>query len=152
MKLVKTRYEPLIREVRFDTHIYTKAVVNRHGNMQDLNCVIVVPEISSEELRVQLKEEIKDQKKAQKIIDQADEIHSRIVALINDNPQGVVIKLGAGGSHTPPDSLSNYKILNWKDDTKDMGVKIHSDLMAEVKKAVLDRFAKVEVAPSWFKL
>jgi KaiC/GvpD/RAD55 family RecA-like ATPase len=152
MKLVKTRYEPLIREVRFDTHIYTKAVVNRHGNMQDLNCVIVVPEISSEELRVQLKEEIKDQKKAQKIIDQADEIHSRIVALINDNPKGVVIKLGAGGSHTLPDSLANYKILNWKDDIKDMGVKIHSDLMAEVKKAVLDRFAKVEVAPSWFKL
>jgi KaiC/GvpD/RAD55 family RecA-like ATPase len=152
MKLVKTRYEPLIREVRFDTHIYTKAVVNRHGNMQDLNCVIVVPEISSEELRVQLKEEIKDQKKAQKIIDQADEIHSRIVALINDNPKGVVIKLGAGGSHTPPDSLVNYKILNWKDDIKDMGVKIHSDSMAEVKKAVLDRFAKVEVAPSWFKL
>jgi KaiC/GvpD/RAD55 family RecA-like ATPase len=152
MRLGKTRYEPIIREVRFDTHIYTKAVVNRHGNMQDINCVIVVPEISSEELRVQLKEEIKDQKKAQKIIDQADEIHSRIVALINDNPQGVVIKLGAGGSHTPPDSLANYKILNWKDDIKDMGVKIHSDSMAEVKKAVLDRFAKLEVAPSWFKL
>lgn len=152
IKLAKTRYEPLIREVRLDTHVYTKAVVNRHGNMQELNCIIVVPEISSEEIRVQLKEEIKDQKKAAKILDQADEVYAKVVDLINNNPQGVIIKLGAGGSHTPPDALANYRILNWRDDLKALGVKIHSDQQAEVKKAVLDRFAKVEVAPSWFKL
>jgi KaiC/GvpD/RAD55 family RecA-like ATPase len=152
MKLVKTRYEPLIREVRFDTHIYTKAVVNRHGNMQDLNCVIVVPEVSTEETRVQLKEEVKNQKKLQKILDQSDELHSKIVSFVNNYPQGVIIKLGAGGSHTPPSALAHYRVLNWKDDLQAMGIKIHSDMMAEVKKAVLDRFDKVEVAPSWFKL
>lgn len=151
MKLGKTRYEPLVREVRFDTHIYTKAVVNRHGNMQDLNCVIVVPEISSEHIRMQLKEQSKDQRKAQKVLDQADEVHTKLIDLINNNPQGVAIKLGAGGSHTPPASIAHYKILNWKD-VEEWGVKINGDHKAEVKKAVLDRFAKVEVAPSWFKL
>lgn len=152
MKLAKTRYEPTIREVRFDTHIYTKAVVNRHGNLQELNCIIVVPEISSEEIRVQLKEEIKDQKKNQAVLDKADEIHARIMGLINAHPEGVVMKIGSGGSHHAPASLANYKIFNWKEDLDAWGIKINSDQRTEVKKAVIDRFAKVEVYPSWFKL
>jgi hypothetical protein len=152
MKLAKTRYEPLIREVRFDTHVYTKPVVNRHGNLQELNCIIVVPEISSEEIRVQLKEEIKDQKKNQAVLDKADEIHARIMSLINAHPEGVVMKIGSGGSRHAPASLSNYKIFNWKDDLDAWGIKISSDQRSEVKKAVIDRFAKVEVYPSWFKL
>lgn len=152
MKLSKTRYEPIVRELRFDTHIYSKAVVNRHGNMQDLNCIIVVPEISSEEIRHELKAEIKEEKRNQAIIDKADECYSYLQSVINSNPQGVIFKKGSGGSHKPPASLDGLFVLNWADVLAAVPGASDGAIKREVKDAVFARFDSVEVAPSWFKL
>jgi KaiC/GvpD/RAD55 family RecA-like ATPase len=152
MKLVKTRYEPLIREVRFDTHIYTKAVVNRHGNMQDLNCVIVVPEISTEEMRQELKSEIKDQKRNQQILDKADEAFTYVQSVINSHPNGVIVKKGSGGSSTPPDSLNEYHVLSWSDVLAAVPGASDGTIKKEVKDAVFARLTTQEVAKSWYKI
>jgi hypothetical protein len=152
MNLVKTRYEPLIREVRFDTHIYNKAVVNRHGNMQDLNCVIVVPEISTEEMRQELKAEAKDKKRNQQILDKADEVFTYVQAVINSHPNGVIVKKGSGGSASPPDSLNGYHVLNWSDVLTAVPGASDGNIKKEIKDAVFARLTTAEVARSWFKL
>ena len=151
MKLLKTRYEPLIREVRFDTHIYTKAVVNRHGNMQDLNCIIVVPEISSEEKRQEIKAQFKDEKRNQQILDKADEVYSYVQSILNSTPSGVIVKKGSGGNSKPPEHLSQYTVLSWADVLAAVPGASDGSIKREVKNAVFARFKTTEVAPSWFK-
>ncbi len=48
LRLIKTRYEPVFREILLISHIHHEAVINRHGNMQDVNCVIVSPQASKQ--------------------------------------------------------------------------------------------------------
>ena len=152
MKLSKTRYEPSIRELRFDTDTFSKPVVNRHGNMQDLNCIIVVPQISSEEIRHELKAEIKEEKRNQAIMDKAEEVYSYVQSVINAHPQGVIFKKGSGGHHKPPAALESYHLLNWAEVLAAVPGAADGNIKREVKDAVFARFDAVELAPSWYKL
>jgi KaiC/GvpD/RAD55 family RecA-like ATPase len=152
MKLSKKRYEPLINELRFDTHKFTKPVLNRHGNIQELSCIIVIPQISSEEIRQEMRSDIKNEKRLQAIADKAEEAYSYIHSLINQNPNGVIFKKGSGGHHKPPAALEGHHVLSWADVLSAVPGAADSSIKREVKDAVFARFSAVEVAPTWFKL
>jgi KaiC/GvpD/RAD55 family RecA-like ATPase len=152
MRLSKTRYEPTTREVRFDTHMYSKPVVNRHGNLQELNCVTVVPHPSSEEHRQELKAEIKDQKRSQQIMDKADEAYAYIQTTLNAHPTGVIVKKGSGGSPNPPDTLNQMHVLSWADVLSAVPGSSDGALKRDIKDAVFARLVLREVGKSWFQI
>jgi len=57
LKLRKTRYEPMVREIRAETRRHTIAVVDDQGDLQDMVLTYTIPMESNQDERVQLRQQ-----------------------------------------------------------------------------------------------
>ena len=152
MRLIKTRYEPIVREIRFDSQVFVEVVVSRHGNMQDITCVVAIPQESSEEKRLQEKSERSEEGKEQKIRDKCDSVCLAITNTINQHPEGIVWKVGTGGSNNKPDQYANYHAFKLQDVIESIKGADQSDIKPRIRARVHTEFVPEGMTSGWFVL
>lgn len=115
LKLTKTRYEPTFREIRFDSQTFTEVVVDSDGEMQEIVCRVSTPHISSEELRIKAAAERSEENAKSAIMDKCDEACSYIQSVINQHPEGVIIRKGSHVPKSPAPEMQGCYKLQWDD-------------------------------------
>jgi len=148
MRLIKTRYEPIHREISFQTHIHNEVVITRHGNMQDVQCITVIPYPTSESSRKQEAAQRIEENKSQRVMDKCDTAAAFVQTIINEHPEGVVIRRG---SNAPKDCRSHpdaYK-LDWADIYAAVPGSSKGDVKRAIGLSVLRRFAPDAENNSW---
>lgn len=151
LRLVKTRYEPVFREVLLISQIHHEAVVNRHGNMQDVNCIIVTPQISSAEDRKQAQAERINDTKQQRIQDKCDKAVNYVQSVINKHQQ-VIIRKGSHCPKFPPSELANHYMLEWSEIYQQVPGADRSDVKKAVGTAIFKTFNDTELTNLWVQL
>jgi hypothetical protein len=151
MKLTKTRYEPDFREIRFDSQLFPETVIDANGDPQTMLCRIAIPNPSAEEARKQIQAEKVQDKQQQKAQDAADEACNYVQDIINQNPQGVIMRKGKGNFKVP-DDLSHCYVLTWDQLYNDVPKADHGDNRRAVGAAIFQRFAANQPASGWVKL
>ena len=151
LRLIKTRYEPVFREVLLISQMYHEAVVNRHGNMQDVNCIIVTPQISSAEDRKQAQAERINDTKQQRIQDKCDKAVNYVQSVINKHQQ-VIIRKGSHCPKFPPPELANHYMLEWSEIYQQVPGADRSDVKKAVGTAIFKTFNDTELANLWVQL
>jgi KaiC/GvpD/RAD55 family RecA-like ATPase len=152
LRLVKTRYEPAFREIMLVSHIHTEAVVNRHGSLQEVKCVIVTPQSSSEADRKQLMASKSDAKQKQKIQDKSDEVCAFIQSVINRHPEGVIIRKGSHVPKKPPEDMQECYQLQWDDVYQHVPGADKGEMRRAVGVAIFARFAPDAGDNCWVQL
>jgi hypothetical protein len=148
MRLIKTRYEPIHREISFQTHIHNEVVITKHGNMQDVQCITVIPYPTSEASRKQEAAARIEDSKSLRIMDKCDTAAAFVQSVINEHPEGVVIRRG---SNAPKDCRSHpdaYK-LDWADIYAAVPGASKGDVKRAIGLSVLRRFAPNAENNSW---
>jgi hypothetical protein len=153
LKLTKTRYEPVFREIRFDSQTFIEAVTDDEGELQEIVCRVSIPHVSSEELRIKSAAEKTDEYMQAAIMDKCDEACSFVQHIINTSPDGVIIQRGPGRI-TVPKNMTQMVGLKW-DDILDQikGAKSNHDVTKAIKQAVMTRFGVDHMGrPGWVQL
>ena len=151
LRLIKTRYEPVFREVLLISQMHHEAVINRHGNMQDVNCIIVTPQISSAEDRKQAQAERINDTKQQRIQDKCDKAVNYVQSVINKHQQ-VIIRKGSHCPKFPPPELANHYMLEWSEIYQQVPGADRSDVKKAVGTAIFKTFNDTELANLWVQL
>ena len=152
MTLVKKRYQPLITELRFKTHVNNEVTISRYGKPQDVVCITVTPTESSKMDRQQSAEEEKNEKQNQRAMDKADEACAYVQSVINAHPEGVIIRRGSTASRTIPSDWKTCHQLHWDDVFEHVPGSSRGDVKRAVGTAVFSRFAPDAPASGWVKL
>jgi hypothetical protein len=148
MRLIKTRYEPIHREISFQTHIHNEVVLTRHGNMQDVQCITVIPYPTSESSRKQEAAARIEDSKSLRIMDKCDTAAAFVQSIINEHPEGVVIRRGSNAPkdcRTHPDA---YK-LDWADIYAAVPGSSKGDVKRAIGISIFRRFAPNPINNSW---
>ena len=148
MRLIKTRYEPIHREISFQTHIHNEVILTRHGNMQDVQCITVIPYPTSESSRKQEAAQRIEENKSQRVMDKCDTAAAFVQTIINEHPEGVVIRRG---SNAPKDCRSYpdaYK-LDWADIYAAVPGSSKGDVKRAIGISIFRRFAPNPINNSW---
>jgi hypothetical protein len=148
MRLIKTRYEPIHREISFQTHIHNEVVVTKHGNMQDVQCITVIPYPTSEASRKQEAAARIEDSKSLRIMDKCDTAAAFVQSIINEHPEGVVIRRG---SNAPKDCRNHpdaYK-LDWADIYAAVPGSSKGDVKRAIGISIFRRFAPNPINNSW---
>ena len=151
LRLIKTRYEPVFREILLISHIHHEAVINRHGNMQDVNCVIVSPQASSAEDRKLAQIDRVNDTKQQRIQDKCDKAVFFVQSLINKHQQ-VIIRKGSHCPKTPPPELASFYQLEWSEIYQNVPGADRSDVKKAVGTAIFHNFNDTELSNLWVQL
>lgn len=151
LRLVKTRYEPVFREILLISHIHHEAVVNRHGNMQDVNCVIVSPQASSAEDRKLAQIERVNDTKQQRIQDKCDKAVIFVQSMINKHQQ-VIIRKGSHCPKIPPPELASFYQLEWSEIYQNVPGADRSDVKKAVGTAIFHNFNDTDLNNLWVQL
>jgi hypothetical protein len=114
-------------------------------------CRIAVPYPSTESDRKQIQAEKIQDKQHQKAQDAADEACNYIQNIINQNPQGVILRRGKGNFKVP-DDLNHCYVLTWDQLYNDVPKADHGDARRAVGAAIFQRFAANQPASGWVKL
>ena len=152
MTLVKKRYQPLITELRFKTHVNNEVTISRYGKPQDVVCITVTPTESSKMDRQQSAEEEKNEKQNQRAMDKADEACAYVQSVLNAHPEGVIIRRGSTASRTIPSDYKTCHQLHWDDVFEHVPGSSRGDVKRAVGAAVFSRFAPDAPASGWVKL
>ena len=148
MRLIKTRYEPIHREISFQTHIHNEVVITRHGNMQDVQCITVIPYPTSESSRKQEAAARIEDSKSLRIMDKCDTAAAFVQSIINEHPEGVIIRRG---SNAPKDCRTHpnaYK-LDWAEVYAAVPGASKGDVKRAIGESVLRRFAPNAENNAW---
>jgi hypothetical protein len=148
MRLIKTRYEPIHREISFQTHIHNEVVLTRHGNMQDVQCITVIPYPTSESSRKQEAAARIEDNKSLRIMDKCDTAAAFVQSIINEHPEGVIIRKG---SNAPRDCRLHpmaYK-LDWAEVYAAVPGASKGDVKRAIGESVLRRFAPNAENNAW---
>jgi RecA-family ATPase len=148
MRLIKTRYEPIHREISFQTHIHNEVVITRHGNMQDVQCITVIPYPTSESSRKQEAAQRIEENKSLRVMDKCDTAAAFVQTIINEHPEGVVIRRGSNAPkdcRTHPDA---YK-LDWADIYAAVPGSSKGDVKRAIGISIFRRFAPNPINNSW---
>ena len=151
LRLVKTRYEPVNREIRFTTQLHSETVISRHGNPQSVICLTVTPEFSSEEIRKSDAAERIEANKSQRLMDKCDMACSFVQSVLNEHPEGVVIRRGSNAPKAPRNHPNAYQ-LDWSDIYDAVPGSTKGDAKKFVGEAVLRRFAQSDENNAWVLL
>jgi RecA-family ATPase len=151
LRLIKTRYEPVFREILLISHIHHEAVINRHGNMQDVNCVIVSPQASSAEDRKLAQIERVNDTKQQRIQDKCDKAVMFVQSMINKH-QRVIIRKGSHCPKMPPPELASFYQLEWSEIYQNVPGADRSDVKKAVGTAIFHNFNDTELSNLWVQL
>lgn len=153
LKLTKTRYEPVFREIRFDSQTFTELVLDEDGEMQEIVCRVAVPHKSSEESRQQAAAEKADEKRNEAIMDKCDKACAYIQSIINQNQNGVIIQRGAGRASVP-ENMQDMTQLRWPDIFDQVpGGNNDPEIKKAIKQAIFTRFGIDHLGlPGWVRL
>ena len=152
MRLIKRRYEPMFEEIEFTTHTFTALATTKDGDMAETICRVMVPTISSAELRQQRINDQQQDTKQQRAQDKADEACHYVQSQINAHPQGVVIRRGRTAPRTPPSDMVHCYKLEMADVFAAIPGSSRGDVKAAVIEAIMRRFAPDSSANEWVRL
>lgn len=152
LKLIKRRYEPEIEELKFTTTTFTAPAITDDGEFIEQVCRVMVPEASSELERRQDTAERADEIQAQRIRKKVDEAITFVLNVINEHPEGVVMRKGSNASRTPPADLSSMFALNWDDIYQAVPGSNRSDVKRMVSQSVFERFCADPKNNAWNRL
>lgn len=151
LRLGKARYEPPFREIMLVSHIHTEAVVNRHGNLQEVKCVIVAPQSSSETDRKQMQADKQQDKQNQRIQDKCDQAVMYVQSIINQH-QLVTIRKGSNCPKNPPPELASHYKLEWSEIYANVPGSDRGDTKKAIGTAIFRNFNPTDLNNLWVQL
>lgn len=151
LRLGKARYEPLFKEIMLVSHIHTEAVVNRHGSLQEVKCVIVAPQASSETDRKQIQAKKAQEQQSQKTQDKCDQAVLYVQEVINKH-QNVIIRKGSHCPKNPPPELAHCFQLEWSDIYSKVPGADRGDARKAIGWAIFHHFNPTDLNNLWVQL
>jgi len=150
MRLVKTRYQPNFREIKFNSDVFADTVLDEDGDIQEQMVLLVVPQVSSEEDRRQAANDRQNDKKQQQVQDAADAACNFVQSIIN--AKGAVIMRRGSGRPSVPKELATMHQLEWADIYQAVPVADQSYARKAVSAAIFQRFAMDQASSGWVQI
>lgn len=150
MRLVKTRYQPNFREIKFQSDVFADTVLDEDGDIQEQMVLLVVPAMSSEEDRRQAAAERQNDKKQQQVQDICDQACNYVQSIINQHGQ-VIMRKGPG-RHVVPKELQDMHQLEWPAIYLAVPQANQSYSRRAVGAAIFQRFAQDHEGFGWVQL
>jgi RecA-family ATPase len=150
LKLTKTRYEPVFREIRFDSITFPEVVTTPNNDMQEIICRVAIPSMSSEKERMAAKQSMQDSAREQRIQDKCDEVCNHVQAIINDKGN-VIMRRGPGRPNIPKEFQNHYQ-LDWTEIFSSVKGSDAGYIRKHIGTAIFARFAPNEPLSGWVKL
>jgi RecA-family ATPase len=150
LRLAKLRYEPKFREVRFESHVFPEITIDQDGDPQEKLLRVAIPYESSETDRESIQQDRQQQAVTQRAQDKADEACAFVQSILNDHPEGVVIRKGKNAPRSP-DNANAYR-LDWNEVFSAIPGSSRGDIKSHVVGAVFARFAPDAATNSWVEL
>jgi hypothetical protein len=150
MRLVKTRYQPNFREIKFNSDVFADTVLDEDGDIQEQMVLLVVPAMSSEEDRRQAANDRQNDKRQQQVQDAADAACNFVQSIIN--AKGAVIMRRGSGRPSVPKEMASMHQLEWADIYQAVPVADQSYARKAVSSAIFQRFALDQVSSGWVQI
>ena len=150
MRLVKTRYQPNFREIKFQSDVFADTVLDEDGDIQEQMVLLVVPAMSSEEDRKQAAAERQNDKRQQQVQDICDQACNYVQSIINQHGQ-VIMRRGPG-RHVVPKELQDMHQLEWPAIYLAVPQANQSYSRRAVGAAIFQRFAQGHEGLGWVQL
>ena len=150
MRLVKTRYQPNFREIKFQSDVFADTVLDEDGDIQEQMVLLVVPEMSSEEDRRQAANDRQNDKRQQQVQDAADAACNFVQSMINAKGQ-VIMRRGSGRPAVPKE-LQGMHQLEWADIYQAVPQANQSYARRAVGEAILQRFVQDQSSSGWVQI
>jgi hypothetical protein len=150
MRLVKTRYQPNFREIKFQSDVFADTVLDEDGDIQEQMVLLVVPQVSSEEDRRQAANDRQNDKKQQQVQDAADAACNFVQSIIN--AKGAVIMRRGSGRPSVPKELQSMHQLEWADIYQVVPMADQSYSRRAVGAAIFQRFCQDQAGTGWVQL
>ena len=150
MRLVKTRYQPNFREIKFNSDVFADTVLDEDGDIQEQMVLLVVPAMSSEDDRRQAANDRQNDKKQQQVQDAADAACNFVQSIIN--AKGAVIMRRGSGRPSVPKEMAQMHQLEWADIYQVVPMADQSYSRRAVGAAIFQRFAMDQASSGWVQL
>jgi hypothetical protein len=150
MRLVKTRYQPNFREIKFQSDVFADTVLDEDGDIQEQMVLLVVPQVSSEEDRRQAANDRQNDKRQQQVQDAADAACNFVQSIIN--AKGAVIMRRGSGRPSVPKELQSMHQLEWADIYQAVPASDQSYARKAVSAAIFQRFAMDQASSGWVQI
>jgi hypothetical protein len=150
MRLVKTRYQPNFREIKFNSDVFADTVLDEDGDIQEQMVLLVVPAMSSEEDRRQAANDRQNDKRQQQVQDAADAACNFVQSIIN--AKGAVIMRRGSGRPSVPKEMASMHQLEWADIYQAVPMADQSYARRAVGAAIFQRFALDQVSSGWVQI
>ena len=152
LRLVKTRYQPNYREIRFTAEVFTDTAVDENGELQEQSVLLVTPAKSSEEVRRQATAQKIQDRQQQKAQDKADEVCTFVQSVINRHPEGVIIRRGSHVSKNLPSDMQGCYQMQWDEIYEHVPGANKGELRRTIGAAIFARFAPDAGTNCWVRL
>ena len=150
MRLVKTRYQPNFREIKFNSDIFADTVLDEDGDIQEQMVLLVVPAMSSEEDRRQAANDRMNDKRQQQVQDAADAACNFVQSIIN--AKGAVIMRRGSGRPSVPKEMATMHQLEWTDIYQAVPQADQSYARRAVGAAIFQRFCQDQSSSGWVQI
>jgi hypothetical protein len=150
LRLVKTRYQPNFREIKFNSDVFADTVLDEDGDVQEQMVLLVVPAMSSEEDRRQAANDRMNDKRQQQVQDAADAACNFVQSIIN--AKGAVIMRRGSGRPSVPKEMAAMHQLEWADIYQAVPVADQSYARKAVSSAIFQRFALDQSSSGWVQI
>jgi hypothetical protein len=150
MRLVKTRYQPNFREIKFNSDVFADTVLDEDGDVQEQMVLLVVPAMSSEDDRRQAANDRQSDKRQQQVQDAADAACNFVQSIIN--AKGAVIMRRGSGRPSVPKELNGMHQLEWADIYQVVPMADQSYSRRAVGAAIFQRFCQDQSGTGWVQL
>ncbi len=150
MRLVKTRYQPNFREIKFNSDVFADTVLDEDGDIQEQMVLLVVPAKSSEDDRRQAANDRMNDKRQQQVQDAADAACNFVQSIINS--KGAVIMRRGSGRPSVPKEMQSMHQLEWADIYQVVPMADQSYSRRAVGAAIFQRFCQDQSGTGWVQL
>jgi hypothetical protein len=150
MRLVKTRYQPNFREIKFQSDVFADTVLDEDGDIQEQMVLLVVPAMSSEEDRRQAANDRQNDKRQQQVQDACDAACNFVQSIIN--AKGAVIMRRGSGRPSVPKEMAAMHQLEWADIYQAVPMADQSYARKAVSAAIFQRFALDQASSGWVQI
>ena len=150
MRLVKTRYQPNFREIKFQSDVFADTVLDEDGDIQEQMVLLVVPAMSSEDDRRQAANDRMNDKRQQQVQDAADAACNFVQSIIN--AKGAVIMRRGSGRPSVPKEMQSMHQLEWADIYQVVPMADQSYSRRAVGAAIFQRFCQDQSGTGWVQL
>jgi hypothetical protein len=150
MRLVKTRYQPNFREIKFNSDVFADTVLDEDGDIQEQMVLLVVPVMSSEEDRRQAANDRQSDKRQQQVQDACDAACNFVQSIIN--AKGSVIMRRGSGRPSVPKEMQGMHQLEWADIYQAVPASDQSYARRAVGAAIFQRFCQDQSGTGWVQI